>query len=258
MSINVCSEKAGFGISPRISFSQDPKNTISVESPRKQDTCILDSSSDFVFCITNGVPHKLSSADELFSNGKIVPKQITRISKAPPHQPHHQPHFNTQKKRLKEFLSEPDDDDTQEHDKPNSSSKHFWRSSSLNCDGATRGKRLLRSSLQFLSRSYSTGSAPNTPKHGLIRRGNAERHRLQKQSSASSLSLSLSSSSSASSSAYYFYDSAQKPSLKKNCGSSAGNAVRISPVLNLPRRKASKSFFGFGSLFCNGKIKSKK
>ncbi|CAJ1932365.1 unnamed protein product [Sphenostylis stenocarpa] len=275
MAINMCSDKPNLGLSPRISFSHDPKNTVSVEDPLQRDTCVVDSSSEFVFCVSNGVAQKLSSADELFSNGKIIPTQFTRVSI--PNVPRHEPHLHhhqyqhhqlqqqqqqpslltTRKKMLKEFLSEPEDDDLEE-ERPNSvhSSNFFWRSSSVNCDGATRGKGMLRSSLHFLSRSYSTGSAPNTPKHAIIARESVERHRLQKQSSGSSLSLS--SSSSASSSAYYFYDSCQKPSLKKNFGSASGNGVRISPILNLPHHKATRSIFGFGSLFCNGKIKRKK
>ncbi|ESW25541.1 hypothetical protein PHAVU_003G044800 [Phaseolus vulgaris] len=273
MAINMCSDKPSLGISPRISFSHDPKNSIPVEDHLRRDTTVLESSSEFVFCVTNGVAQKLSSADELFFNGEIVPTQLTRafIPNAPPHEPpHHQlhqqqqqqqqqqpPFLTTRKKMLKEFLSEPEDDDVEE-ESPNSasSSNLFWRSSSVNCDSATRGKGMLRSSLQFLSRSYSTGSAPNTPKHAVIARKSVEKHRLQKQSSGSSMSLS--SSSSASSSAYYFYDSCRKPSLKKNFGSASGKGVRITPILNLPHHKATRSIFGFGSLFCNGKIKGKK
>ncbi|KAL2347615.1 hypothetical protein Fmac_001615 [Flemingia macrophylla] len=255
MEINTSSDKTSPGISPRISFSKDHKPTVQAEDPHERDSCMLDSSSDFVFCIQNGVAHKLSSADELFSNGKIVPTQINRFSipYAPQQEPHKHHPFATRAKMLKEFLSEPDDEDEDNYDvvmeerpKPNSVSS-FWRSSSVNFDGATRGKSVLRSSLQFLSRSYSTGSAPNTPKHV------KETHRLQKQSSGSSFSLS--SSSSASSSAYYyFYDSCQKPSLKKNL---RNKGVRINPVLNLPHHKATRSVFGFGSLFCNGKLKGR-
>lgn len=271
MTINTCSDKPSLGISPRISFSHDPKNSIPVEDHLQRDTRVLESSSDFVFCVTNGVAHKLSSADELFFNGEIIPTQLTRVSipYEPPHrhhqyqdrqlhQQHQQPPFSTtRKKMLKEFLSEPEDDDIEE-ESPNSASSStlFWRSSSVNCDGATRGKGMLRSSMQFLSRSYSTGSAPNTPKHAVIARKRVEKHRLQKQSSGSSMSLS--SSSSASSGAYYFYDSCPKPSLKKNFGSASSNGVRISPILNLPHHKATRSIFGFGSLFCNGKLKGKK
>ncbi|XP_061339471.1 uncharacterized protein LOC133286130 [Gastrolobium bilobum] len=249
MAIEVCSEIPITGISPRISFSHDLTNTedsVPIEDHnRRSDLCLLDSSSDFVFCITNGLAQQLSSADELFSNGKIVPMQIKRVSNATdephlpakPARPRSQPSSTrcTEKKRLKEFLSAASDDADNEDEKP--SSKYFWqfkRSSSLNFD-TTRGISLIRS-LQFLSRSNSTGSVPN-PKQT-----ETQKQRFQKQSSASSRS------------------SSQKPSMKKNCGSS-GNGVRISPVLNLPHAyipKATARFFGFGSLFCNGKIKRKK
>ncbi|KAK7407523.1 hypothetical protein VNO78_09476 [Psophocarpus tetragonolobus] len=253
MAINICSEKS----SPRISFSHDPKIT----NEEEPDISELDSGSDFVFCISNGVAHKLSSADELFSNGKIIPTtQITRAgcaSNAPPHE--QQQHYSTQKKKmLKEFLSEPEEEEDMvglgQEQTP--SSKFFWRSSSVNCE---RGKSMIRSSLHFLSRSYSTGSTPTTPKHAVIavRESNTvERHRLHKQSSGSSLSFS--SSSSASSSAYYFYDSCQNPSFKKYFPSASANRVPITPILNLPHHKATRSIFRFGSLFCNSKIKRKK
>ncbi|XP_029125562.1 probable serine/threonine-protein kinase DDB_G0280133 [Cajanus cajan] len=264
MAINTCcDDKPSLEISPRISFSHDHRHTAPapVEDPHAPDTCVLDSSPDFVFCIQNGVAHKLSSADELFSNGKIVPTQINRVSIS--NEPHRHP-MATGKKLLKEFLSEPDEDNDNNNNNNDNNNNNivmqeransvssFWRSSSVNCDGATRGKSMLRSSMQFLSRSYSTGSAPSTPKHAVVVK---QTHRLQKQSSGSSLSFS--SSSSASSSAYYFYDSCQKPSLNKNFGSTSGKGVRISPVLNLPHHKATRSVFGFGSLFCNGKFKIK-
>ncbi|CAJ1977512.1 unnamed protein product [Sphenostylis stenocarpa] len=261
MAIEVCSEISSTGISPRISFSHDLKNTedasVRVEDRhRGSDLCLLDASSDFVFCITNGLAQHLSSADELFSNGKIVPTEIKSVSNKPLEPPRSQPATTekTQKKRLKEFLSASSDEAENEDEKP--SSKYFWqfkRSSSLNFD-TTRGNGLIRS-LQFLSRSNSTGSALNPKQTELPRE--THKQRLQKQSSVSSR---RSSSSSSSSSTYYFYSSSQKPSLKKNGGSS-GNGVRISPVLNLPQAyipKATARFFGFGSLFCNGKIKRKK
>lgn len=269
MAVEVCTEISSTGISPRISFSHDLKNTdgaVPVEDRhRRSDLCLLDSSSssDFVFSITSGLAQKLSSADELFSNGKIVPMEFKRVvsnASRKPHQPscsrsHTASTRCTETKRLKEFLSADSDDAENEDEKP--SSKYFWqfkRSSSLNFDPG-RGNSLIRS-LQFLSRSNSTGSAPNPKETELPRE--TQKQRLQKQSSVSSR-RSLSSSSS--SSTYYFYNSSHKPSLKKNFGSSSGNGVRISPVLNLPQSyipKASARFFGFGSLFCNGKIKRKK
>ncbi|KAK4260828.1 hypothetical protein QN277_003893 [Acacia crassicarpa] len=276
MAIDLCSEISGAGISPRISFSHDLKNAKDddngndpLEDHRRQrsDLCLLDSSSDFVFCISNNVlPQELSSADELFSNGKIVPTEIKK-SKSPNipsscseihpfSESNVSPRSETlstgcveKKKRLVEFLNE-------EEKPPTRSFWKFKRSSSLNYE-ATRGKSLIRS-LQFLSRSQSTGSSLN-PKQSEIPK-ETQKQRLQKQSSVSSRRPSLSSSSSfSSSSTFYFYSSSRNPqSLNKKCGSSSGNGVRISPVLNLPQAyipKAYVGFFGFGSLFCNGKIK---
>ncbi|KAI4357792.1 hypothetical protein L6164_001718 [Bauhinia variegata] len=278
MAIDICSEISSTGISPRISFSHDLKNQDDADPVgdhhRRSDLCLLDSSSDFVFSSTSGLAQNLSSADELFSNGKIVPMAIKKANTpvSTTRETHQAIHLNppfsqpsstgcTEKKRLKEFLSaasDTDNDDDEEEEKH--STKSFWqfsRSSSLNCE-ATRGKSLIRS-LQFLSRSNSTGSVPNPKQTGLQKE--TQKQRLQKQCSASSRrsSSSRSSSSSSSSSTYYFYSSSQKPSLKKN--GSTGNGVRISPVLNLPQAyipKATVSFLGFGSLFCNGKTKRKK
>lgn len=255
MAIQLCNEiSITPGISPRISFSHDLKSStgsIPVQDPRiHSDLRLLDSTaSDFVFTITNTLSQQLSSADELFSDGKIIPLEIKNIisnenirplKKSPSSDKLSEPILKTHQKRLKEFLS--DEIDTEE-EKP-TSSKHFWqfkRSSSLNID-TSRRSTLIRS-LQFLSRSNSTGSAPN-PKQ-------TQKQNLQKQSSVSSSRRS--SSSSSTSSTYYFYNS----SLKK-CSS---NGVRISPVLNLPQSyipKATASFFGFGSLFCKGKKTKKK
>ncbi|TKY50848.1 serine/arginine repetitive matrix protein 2 [Spatholobus suberectus] len=146
MAIEVCSEISSTGISPRISFSHDLKNTEDASARvedrhRGSDLCLLDSSSDFVFCITKGLAQKLSSADELFSNGKIVPTEIKRTSNEPAEPSRSQPATTEkiQKKRLKEFLSASSDEAENEEEKP--SSKYFWqfkRSSSLNFD-TTRG-----------------------------------------------------------------------------------------------------------------------
>ncbi|CAK8574057.1 unnamed protein product [Lathyrus sativus] len=245
------------GISPRISFSHDLKSStgsIPVEPPHiHSDLRLLDSTaSDFVFTVTNSFSHKFSSADELFSDGKIIPLEIKNVisnEKTLPLKKNPSPDkfFESlpKTKRLKEFLSDETDNEEEKPTSTSASSKHFWqfkRSSSLNIDTSRRSS-LIRS-LQFLSRSNSTGSAPN-PKQ-------TQKQNLQKQSSVSSSRRS--SSSSSTSSTYYFYNSS---SLKK-CSS---NGVRISPVLNLPQSyipKATASFFGFGSLFCKGKSKRKK
>ncbi|KAI4313907.1 hypothetical protein L6164_026850 [Bauhinia variegata] len=271
MAIDVCSEISSTGISPRISFSHDLKNQDdrdTVEARHRcPDLCLLDSSPDFVFSITTGLSLNFSSADELFSNGRIVPMEIKKAPLSPTNKIYQGFHSNspfsqasstgcTGKKMLKEFLSAHEEE---EEDEERPSTKSFWqfsRSSSLNCD-ATRGRSLIRP-LQFLSRSNSTGSVPN-PKQTELQK-ETQKQRLQKQCSVSSRrsSSSRSSSSSSSSSTYYFYNSSQKQ--KKTCGSS-GNGVRISPVLNLPQAhipKATVSFLRFGSLFCNGRNKRKK
>ncbi|KAJ7954117.1 Membrane-associated kinase regulator [Quillaja saponaria] len=267
MGIDVLSEISSTGISPRISFSHDLKNSddiIPIEGYHQQtDLCLLDSSSDFVFCITNSsFSQQLTSADELFCNGKIVAMEIKEVVNPTNeiHQPEDslssfsQPSSTTagsvEKKRLKEFL-------TTEYDSERHSTKSFWqlkRSSSLNCE-TSYSKSLIRS-LQFLSRSNSTGSAPNLKPIELPKK--TQKQKLQRQPSVSSRRSS--SASSSCSSAYYFYNSSQSPSLKKKFGS-CGDGVRINPLLNLPSPfipKSTASFFGFGSLFCNGKFKKKK
>ena len=276
MAVDVCSEISSTGISPRISFSYDLNQT-DVLPIERSDLTLLDSSSDFVFCIgNNSFVQELSPADELFSNGKIRAKEIKKNVITPDeneirhsqsqsisscsrsHQPSPSSSFtgNSEKKQLKEFLSNSID---MEEEKP--ASKSFWqfkRSSSLNCD-SSRSRGLIRS-LQFLSRSNSTGSSvlnSNSKKTTLNSTKETQKQHLQKQPSVSSRK----SSSSSSSSTYYFYSSSQRPSLKKNNSGSYGNGVRISPVLNLTPPYISRvtvSFFGFGSLFCNGKVKNKK
>ena len=261
MAIDVCSEISSAGISPRISFSHDLNQTDVLPNEdhcRRSDLTLLDSGSDFVFCIGTSFVQELSPADELFSNGKIRAKEIKQNVTSPDEVRGSEPvsscslpscTVNTEKKRLKEFLSSSFDVE----EKP--PSKSFWqfkRSSSLNCDNA-RSRSLIRS-LQFLSRSNSSGSTPNSKQTNLSKE--TQKPNLQKQPSVSSRK----SSASCPSTYYYSYSSSQRPSLKKNSGS-YGNGVRISPVLNLTPPYISKvtvSFFGFGSLFCNGKVKKKK
>ncbi|KAL6188006.1 hypothetical protein ACLB2K_039401 [Fragaria x ananassa] len=271
MAIEVCSEISSPGFSPRISFSHDldkANATVPKEEQQQQrlDSSLVDSSSDFDFCIVNNIKLELSSADELFSNGKILPVQIkpkpntnTTSSKEILFHPPQSATKNTEKKRLKEFLddSNTEDEATENEEKPPIAkpSWQFRRSSSLNLDSTTtaRGMNLIRS-LHFLSRSNSTGSAPN-PKQTVT--PNQKQQHLRKNQSTNSRrrSSSASSSSCSSSTTYYPYNTSprsHKPSLRRS--GSYGNGVRISPVLNLPPPYISKvtvSLFGFGSLFCN-------
>ncbi|GKU90303.1 hypothetical protein SLEP1_g4309 [Rubroshorea leprosula] len=247
MAVEVCS--------PRISFSHDLNKTEETHHQQRLDSSLLDSASDFNFCIADGFAQELSSADELFLNGKILPIQIKKPSPTTKKTHHSNPVItpspplkiirqdSTEKKRLKEFLSMSLDAD----DKPPPPSISFWqfkRSSSLNCD-SSRSKGLIRS---LLSRSNSTGSAPNPKRTTILKE--TQKQTLQKQPS-----LSRKSSVSSSSSYYVYSSSTQKPPSKY------GNGVRVSPVLNLPHpfiSNANVSFFGFGSIFCSGKVKKKK
>lgn len=271
MAIEVCSEISSVGISPRISFSHDLNQSDLLPSSNcnrdRLDLTLLE--SDFDFCIGNLLKQDLSSADELFSNGKILPVEIKKsiefeqnreVSKPnesahPPDPPRNS--ISSEKKSLKEFLSASFDADADE--KPQS--KSFWqfkRSSSLNCE-SSKSRSLIRS-LHFLSRSNSTGSSALNSKHQSNSK-DSQRPNLQKQPSITSRK---SSASSCSNSSYFANSSSQKPSIRKSFGpnnNNGGNGVRISPLLNLPPPYISKvtvSFFGFGSLFCNGKIKKKK
>ncbi|KAK1416134.1 hypothetical protein QVD17_31922 [Tagetes erecta] len=140
-------------ISPRISFSHDLKPDINDSNPiTSDDHLLLSPTFDFNFR-TSSI---LTPADELFSNGKILPTQIKK------QQITHTHVSLPQKKRLKEFIQD------QDQEKPTSSMRSFWqfgRSASMNCDNSKAPKGLLRSlSIKSLSRSYSTGSAALNPK----------------------------------------------------------------------------------------------
>lgn len=280
MAIDVCSEISSPGLlSPRISFSHDLKecgDAVPVEEDRgrreRLDRSLLD--SDFDFCVGgSSFVLELSSADELFSDGKILPGEIRRdrvvtadhsnrrqmpSSHTPP-PPSGAPMSSaafTEKKSLKEFLSYSfDDEDDEDDGKP--PPKPFWqfkRSSSLNCD-ATKSRGLIRS-LQFLSRSNSTGSVPN-PKDKFAAK-DSRRQNLQKQPSISSRRSSSSESYPPSFGMPFSFGSSQsqKPQTKKRYG----HGVRVNPVLNFQPHITigTVSLFGLGSLFCSGKVRKKK
>ncbi|XP_023521240.1 uncharacterized protein LOC111784934 [Cucurbita pepo subsp. pepo] len=243
MAIEVCSEISTLGISPRISFSHDLNQADSLPSSSDCNRGRLDLTlpeSDFDFCIGNLLMQDLSSADQLFCNGKILPVEIKKSIVSKPNEstpPIPTTSVSSEKKSLKELLSA--SFDAEEKPQSKSSFWQFKRSSSLNCE-TSKSRGFIRS-LHFLSRSNSTGSALN----------------LQKQPSISSTKSSVSSCSNS----YFANSCSQKTSTRTNFGANSGNGVRImSPLLNLPPPYISKvtvSFFGFGSLFCNGKNKKK-
>ncbi|KAG5521543.1 hypothetical protein RHGRI_033943 [Rhododendron griersonianum] len=255
MAVDVCSSEIPTSLvsSPRISFSHYLNNTNTVPTVPP----LFDFHFDFNFCIGNNFTH-LSSADDIFSNGKILPVEIKKHV-TPPNECEATSAFEnanegTKKKKLKEFLCS--EFDAEEDPKP--LPKSFWkysRSSSLNVE-SFRSKALLRS-LQFLSRSNSTGSSLN-----LKQTKNNQKQNSSKQSPV----VALNSRSLPYSSGHgYPYASPKRSPVMKNLRSNSnGVGVRFSPVLNIPYscigidKGSVTSLFGFGSLFCNGKAKKKK
>ncbi|KAI3813480.1 hypothetical protein L1987_18205 [Smallanthus sonchifolius] len=193
MAIDLYSENSGTGnnitMSPRISFSHDFSQSDPV--PVEQLLRSLSSSSDFNFCVQQNSNHH--HADELFSDGKIIPAQIKRQS--PPRPPPQPPIVNR-------IPPAPVDDE-----QPNST-KSFWgfkRSSSC-------GNGYARSlcPIPLLSRSNSTGSSTGTKRSSSSKEGcshkpnpNFQKPPLRKMN--------------------YGYGS----------NNNAGNGVRVNPVLNL-------------------------
>lgn len=286
MAVDVCSEISSLVASPRISFSYDLNQTdvVPIECfHRRSDALLVDFTTDFDFGITTkSFVQEISSADELFSNGKILPTQIKKhkttkkeIHRSEPILVHPQPskttttalHWentndqDTKKKRLKEFLFESSEEEEEEEEveeeKP--ASKSFWqfkRSASLNCDNG-RSKGLIRS-LQILARSNSTGSAPNSKQTRLPKVTPPKKHS-QKQSTFTCSNqqpvLPFSGYNN------QFYNSSGRPPSLKNCRSYSSGVRIINPILNIPPSYISKgtaNLFGFGSFFCNGKSKKKK
>ncbi|CAN0876202.1 hypothetical protein LINGRAHAP2_LOCUS11170 [Linum grandiflorum] len=293
MAVDVCAEIPSPGISPRISFSHDlntnNNQTAEISEEPRLDSCLLDSDFDFFIAGGTNFQQQLSSADELFSNGTILPVQIHKqkhshyysptgnkaipLPPPPPPPPDEEPKKNVPK-LLKEFLSMSlDGDEDSQSQTPATVSKSVWpqfkRSNSLNSI-RSRGGDLIRS-LHFLSRSHSTGSAPISSRNQPVSSSKDKPH-LRKQRSVpcsnrkSPLIMQTSpniggafhfhpySSSSSSSPRQQKWN---QPHLRK-CGSYGNNngGVRISPVLNIP----SPTFISrgtvnlFGSLFCNDVI----
>jgi hypothetical protein len=254
----MCSET-----SPRISFSHDhgQPQVVPIETRvnRTDHSLLLDPDSDFEFCISSsGFEHESCSADELFSNGMLLPLQAKERFLAPKEihscepRPLALPPLPCEKSKkdlsLKEEVTVVNSDLEQKH----VSKYSFWgstRSNSLNSD---RKRSLLRS-LPLLSRSNSTGS---TTLKDVQNKHNSQKRASVFMSRSSSLSSSASSSSSSTSALQ------QKPPLKKNYGG-ALHSVRISPVLNIVPplyiSKRTENLFGLGSFLRDRKDeKSKK
>ncbi|XP_073279509.1 uncharacterized protein [Primulina huaijiensis] len=260
MAIDVYSEISCPVISPRISFSLDLKESDLIPVNVQTNRLILNPTIDFDFCIAPHFPHQISSADELFANGKILPVQIKKMdqtlqfeAKSTPKPPKIVENVteNTKKKRLIEFLSTGFDADEEEHKISSTASaattttKPFWkfrRSASLNCDTGGSGTKGLLRSLEFFTRSNSTGSV---------------RKPIHKQNSSKESSNTCSNSM-----FYYSPSSSKRPAILKKSGSRScnSNGIRVAPVLNIPTAyiaKGTVNLFGISSLFSSKKSRKK-
>ncbi|KAJ8548289.1 hypothetical protein K7X08_030758 [Anisodus acutangulus] len=268
MAVDVCFEIASLNVSPRISFSHDDVIPIECQHYRS-DAFLLESTIDFDFCVTDIA--LISSADELFSNGKILPVEVKKstpfkeTNQSDPKSLQKQPEksvlengYHTKNKSLKEFLSTDLDDDEEETCKL-PQAKPFWqfrRSSSLNYPNSQNN-----GFLQFLSRSNSTGSAPIQKNPKMYHKQNSQKEHIKILKKSSSLSSSSCSSLNHIHPLHSSSKRSQSHPLKKSYSRSYSNGVHVSPVLNIPHgyiTKGTVCLFGLGSLFCNGKSKKKK
>ncbi|KAK6255726.1 hypothetical protein QQP08_014658 [Theobroma cacao] len=251
MAVELCSENSG--MSPRISFSHDlcHFDVVPVEQrPLRSKSSGLNSSIDFDFCVRESLDLQSSSADELFSDGKILPTEIkkknvpskqTDQSTAPLPLPrsnsvHDDANINETSKKESSKENKITRDETGDEVDEKQSSKSFWRfkrSSSLNC-GSGYGRSLCP--LPLLSRSNSTGSTPNVKQASISKDSHHHKQNAQKHATNSSYKPST---------------SYQKPPLRKSY-KPYGNAVQVNPVLNVP----SGNMFGLGSIFFTGKDKN--
>ncbi|KAF8061241.1 hypothetical protein N665_1209s0011 [Sinapis alba] len=263
MAIEVCcSEAPDSEISPRNSFSYDLDST---EGEVRLDSTLLDSGSDLDFCFGSSCSvQEVSPADELFSDGKILPVQIKKVtfrvqrsaslssSSSSSSSYSSSSSFCNQRPaqekkimKLKDLLLNPESDF---EEKPKGLFLQLKRSISLNYDKSRNSKGLIRS-LHFLSRSNSTGSALN-PKPNFLSKETHHPHKthiLPKQTSlrrSSSLSASL----------------PYRNPLARNSFGNGNGGVRVSPVLNFPPpafiSNVADGFFSIGSL-CSGKTNRK-
>lgn len=270
MAIELCSEKSpAMGVisnsssssTPRISFSYDfiQSDVVPIEQrPLRSNSSGLNSSIDFDFCIRESFAEESSSADELFSDGKIIPTEIKKkIVPAPQKQEildQNAPQVDqalSQTPGVRDESNKSSKKESNEGDEKQSS-KSFWRFKRSSSCGSGYGRTLCP--LPLLSRSNSTGSADESKPINIKRApmmskegSNSTKQNSQKSFNAFNKLQSSQSHNLGSSCSY------QKPPLKKGHGA-YGNGVSINPVLNVP----AANLFAIGSIFTNGKNKTKK
>ncbi|GAV85540.1 hypothetical protein CFOL_v3_28976 [Cephalotus follicularis] len=246
MATELCLES--LNMSPRISFSYDlcKSEIVPIEKlPIRSNSSPPNSRKEFDFHVHDSFCKEYSWADELFSNGRILPteiqkkKKITRrveqfeqsMSSSPPPLPLPRPgafldstrgtHWKKISKDIKIISCQT---------KEKESSKSFWqikRSNSVNC---VRGYgRALCPFMPLLSRSKSTSSAPIVQQVPLSKDSYNHEQKIKPLQRSSST-------------CHHYH----KPPLKKNTrGSYYGNGVRVDPVLNVP----SVNLICFDSVF---------
>ncbi|KAG5002441.1 hypothetical protein AAZX31_08G355500 [Glycine max] len=268
MAVDLCSENcvaassSSSSVSPRISFSHDfsQSDVIPVEQlPFRSNSSGLNPTIDFDFCVSESFELESSSADELFSHGRILPTEVKRKNNAVPPMkqlapkstsplppPYAAPNSVSTSKNLKKEINPKEskclNDEVYEKQSSKSSFWIFKRSSSCGS-----GPRRSFCPLPLLSRSNSTGSSTPSVKrsHPLSKEGTVNNNIKQKHSSTRLMP-----------NGYLHHHHHQKPPLnyKSTHHGSYGNSVRVNPVLNVP----PANLFGLASIFSNNRDKSKK
>ncbi|CAJ2651527.1 probable inactive serine/threonine-protein kinase scy2 [Trifolium pratense] len=258
MAVELCSENCGVSsVSPRISFSQDFSQTDSIpieQHPFRSNSSGLNSSIDFDFCINQSLNLESSSAEELFSDGRILATEIkkknvplkqpltkSKTQSPPPNPPlNHSYSTHNNDSNGKIFTKETNKETNEVCEKQSSNSKSFWSFKRSSSCGSGYGRSLCP--LPLLSRSNSTGSSTssvNSKKNSLSKEGisvksNSQKHSTTRFSNSSGPNSYL------------------KPPLNKSHGSHG--SVRVNPILNVP----PANLFGLSSIFSNNRDKSKK
>ncbi|OIW06422.1 hypothetical protein TanjilG_05193 [Lupinus angustifolius] len=258
MAVELCSENCGVvSMSPRISFShgfsQSDVIPVEIQHPLRSNSSGLNSSIDFDFCVQGTLELESSSADELFSDGVILPIEMKKKKQniVPENQTAKkcpQPiceNASTNKNFKKDTNPTKETKDFNDDVDEKHISKSFWRFKRSSSCGSGYGRSLCP--LPLLSRSNSTGStSPTVKRMPLSKEGsNNIKQSSHKHSSTTTRSNSQS----------FVPNNHQKPPLKRTHHRNNGtNSMRVSPVLNVP----PANLFGFASIFSNNRGKSKK
>lgn len=252
-------------MSPRISFSHDLSQSDIFDFPVEQRLLRSSSSSsvDFDFCINrSSFNQESSTAEELFSNGKILPTDqlLSKEDPRPPALPpapaplDHLGAVDSTKNGAvvdsKNNNSKNDINDSNET-KQKYSKSSFWQFKRSNSLNSGNGYARSLCPLPPLLRSNSTGSSSSSKRSS----SSKDKQQQQQHSQKTPLVATIKHSQFSSSNNRY-----QKPPIKKNGfggngygPSSHGNGTavrnRINPVLNVP----SANLFGLGSIFSSSK-----